>query len=208
MIGRCRRNEITEDCYNMTSNSVSDTAVIALAGRRIDVEGADPPQFPLRNIQIVRERLAELFEREQAIALVSSAACGSDLIALEEAERLRIRRRIILPFSQVKFRLTSVVDRPGEWKSSYDRLIEIAEADSDLVTLKQGEVDAGAAYAEANNAIIREAQFLARAMPGAPHRLVGVIVWEGRPRPNNDATNDFKNAVILAGFDLHIVLTS
>jgi hypothetical protein len=40
---------------------------------------------------------------ERAVALVCSAACGADLVALEEAERLGIRRRIILPLAPSSF---------------------------------------------------------------------------------------------------------
>jgi ABC-type enterobactin transport system permease subunit len=56
------------------------------------------PCFPLEAVAIVRRRLADLLVQEHAVALVCSAACGADLIALEEAERLGLRRRIILPF--------------------------------------------------------------------------------------------------------------
>ena len=68
-------------------------AVIALAGRRIDAADAAMPRFPLDKIPVVRELLAELLVQEHAVALVCSAACGADLIALEEAERLGLRRR-------------------------------------------------------------------------------------------------------------------
>jgi hypothetical protein len=67
---------------------MSDTAIVALAGRRIDAEGVDNPRFDSRNIPTVRNRLAELFAREKAVALVSSGACGADLIGLEKAERI------------------------------------------------------------------------------------------------------------------------
>ncbi len=60
-------------------------AVIALAGRRIDAADAAMPRFPLENIPLVRKRLADLLVQERAVALVCSAACGADLIALEEA---------------------------------------------------------------------------------------------------------------------------
>jgi hypothetical protein len=184
---------------------VSDAAVIALVGRRIDTENTDQPRFPLRNVDLVRDRIADLFKREQAVALVSSAACGSDLIALEEAERLGIRRRIILPFSRLKFLSTSVIDRPGDWKPSYDRLV--VEGDSDLHILNSDEIANGSVYVAVNKVIIREAKFLSKIIPGAPHRLVGVIVWDGHPRPGNDITNDFKNAVFREGFQLRVILT-
>src|ERR1700688_1274520 len=110
-------------------------AVIALAGRRIDAPDTDPPRFPLENVPIVRERIAALLSAEHAEALVCSAACGADLIALTEAERLGLRRRIVLPFPAKRFRETSVTDRPGEWGPLYDRLIKEAQSAGDLVVL-------------------------------------------------------------------------
>ena len=110
------------------TNQISYHAVMALAGRRIDAPETDPPRFPLKNVPMVRERLAALLAAEHAEALVCSAACGADLIALEEAERLGLRRRIVLPFPAKRFRETSVTDRPGEWGPLFDRLIASAEA--------------------------------------------------------------------------------
>ena len=75
----------------MEANQARHPAVIALAGRRIDAPDTDPPRFPLGNIPMVRQRLVDMLAAERADALVCSAACGADLIALEEAERLGIR---------------------------------------------------------------------------------------------------------------------
>lgn len=202
-----RGRESSGDGCNRASNPVSDTAVVALAGRRIDAEDADPSRFSSNSIPAVRKRLARLLEQEEALALVSSAACGSDLIGLEEAERIHIRRRIVLPFSREKFRATSVVDRPGEWGASFDHLVDLAEEDGDIIILEQGK-DTDAAFAAANKLILHEAKMLAQTMPGGPHRLVAAIVWEGQPRPDNDLTDDFKTAAVEAGFTLHVVLTN
>jgi hypothetical protein len=182
-------------------------AVIALAGRRIDAEGSDPPRFPLMNVPVVRARLAEVFSSESIAALVCSAACGADLIALEEAERVGRKRRIVLPFSPERFRATSVIDRPGEWGPVFDRVVAAAEAADDLVVLDGGIVgDETAAYAAANEAIIREAQALARA-GGTPRRSVAIVVWEGAARAGSDATEDFRRLALAAGFDARAVLT-
>jgi hypothetical protein len=64
------------------------------------------------HVPLVRRRIVDLLAEEHTEALVCSAACGADLIALEEAERLGLRRRIVLPFSPRQFRETSVTDRP------------------------------------------------------------------------------------------------
>src|SRR5882757_8992673 len=95
------------------TKQVSYHAVLALAGRRIDAPETEPPRFPLKNVPMVRERLAALLAAEHAEALVCSAACGADLIALEEAERLGLRRRIVLTFPPNRFCVASLTDRPG-----------------------------------------------------------------------------------------------
>ena len=174
-------------------------AVVALAGRRVDAAGTQPPRFPLENVPLVRERLAELLAGEGAAALVCSGACGADLVALEEAERLELRRRIVLPFASERFRETSVLDRPGEWGPVFDRLLAAARAACDLVVLDAGEGDA--AYAAANEAIVREAQALAREDGGALRRLVAVVVWEGAARSGSDATGGFRDLAAKAGFE-------
>jgi hypothetical protein len=60
---------------------MADGSIVALAGRRIDAQDADPPRFPLEAVSTVRQRLADLLVQERTVALVCSAACGSDLIA-------------------------------------------------------------------------------------------------------------------------------
>jgi hypothetical protein len=189
------------------TKQISFHAVLALAGRRIDAPETDSPRFPLKNVPMVRERLAALLATEHAEALVCSAACGADLIALEEAERLGLRRRIVLPFPAKRFRETSVTDRPGEWGPLFDRLIASAEAAGDLVVLDV-EGDDDAAYAAANQAIISEAETIARATSdGTPFRLVAVIVWEGSARAGTDASGGLLTLAKQAGFEERSVPT-
>src|SRR5262249_59646571 len=87
-------------------------AVVALAGRRIDAEPTSTPRFPFDQVGRVGMEIADQLRRTQAVALVCSAACGADLIALETAQKMGLPTRIILPFSAARFRETSVVDRP------------------------------------------------------------------------------------------------
>jgi hypothetical protein len=184
----------------------TSAAVVALAGRRIDAEGTDPPRFPLANVPLVRKRLAELLVTENAAAVVCSAACGADLVALEEAERLGLRRRIVLPFRRERFRETSVIDRPGNWGPAFDRLVSAAEAARELVVLAGNDDDDNAAYLVANEAIINEAKQLVYA--GASlQRLVAVVVWEGSPSGNSDTTDNFHRLAAARGFEMRTVFT-
>src|SRR6266536_498138 len=135
--------------------------IIALAGRRIDIEGARPSRFPFANLEFVRQRLQDLLQNEAVTALVSSAACGADLLALSEASALGIRCRVVLPFDRVRFRETSVLDRPGDWRF-YDSLIDKVTSNNDLITLAATSDDERA-YEATNRAILDEAQALGRA---------------------------------------------
>jgi hypothetical protein len=143
---------------------------------------------------------------EGAVALISSAACGADLIALEVAEELDMQRRIVLPFEPGRFRDTSVSDRPGSWGPLFDHFIDAAKTGDDLIVLADTAVSDAAAYASANERIVREAAACARAkLP--PIRMVAVVVWEGAPKDGDDATMDFRTLAASAGFESREVLT-
>jgi hypothetical protein len=168
--------------------------VIALAGRRIDSSDADAPRFPLANVPLVRQRLRSFFAEHRATTLVCSAACGADLVALEAAQSLGMRCRIVLPFEPEKFRETSVTDRPGDWGPLYDRTSEVVRHAGDLVVLANcGE--GGAAYAAANQRILEEAVSVAKSTvandAASPSEALAAIVWEGRSRGPDDNTQQF-----------------
>jgi hypothetical protein len=160
--------------------------IIALAGRRVDSTDAKQPRFPLQNVEMVRARTLAVLEEKGATALVSSAACGADLIALSEAGQLGLRRRVILPFERRRFRETSVTDRPGDWGPIYDQVLDAAEAAGDLVILQDGSDDE--AYSAANHAILNEAVALAKVVH---EPATAVLIWDGVSRGDHDLTEEF-----------------
>ena len=162
--------------------------VIALAGRRVDAPNAETARFPLANVPMVSQRLDELFQRE-ATALVCSAACGADLVALKVAGTRGMRRRIVLPFDRDRFRVTSVIDRPGDWGPLYDRILAELDPSHDIVTL-EGHGEGNAAYIATNHEILRNAIVLAR--QGNDH-AIAALVWEGASRGSDDVTASFGN---------------
>jgi hypothetical protein len=179
------------------------TTIFALAGRRIDAVGTEVPRFPSENIELVRRRLLQLFEKHKPTALVSSAACGADLIALEEAGALGMRRRVVLPFDRDRFRQTSVVDRPGDWANVYDRIIAEVQLNGDLVTLS-GDSSDTEAYAVASEAIFTEATCLGWR---AEQDVRAVLVWDGVPRDEDDLTKLFGDEAKLRGIPIIEVKT-
>jgi hypothetical protein len=176
--------------------------IIALAGRRVDAKDASTPRFPLSNVPRVERQLDALFEREGAAALVGSAACGADLLALAVAGRRGMRRRVVLPFDRDRFRVTSVTDRPGDWGPPFDRLLAELDATSDVVTLGMGEDDDP--YVATNGIILNEAAALARASGGV---VLAVLVWEGAPRDDDDVTAAFGDEARRRGWRIEQVTT-
>jgi hypothetical protein len=179
--------------------------VIALAGRRIDKPGAQAPRFPLERVEAVEQRLSRLFREEEASALVCSAACGADLIALQVAGALKLRRRVVLPFAPEWFRRSSVTDRPdARWGLLFDEVIAAVRATGDLVVLSGAEDDE-AAYAAANEAILRETRALLSTQLGVSG--LAVLVWEGHPKAHEDATEAFSHLATSAGLPVREVHT-
>ena len=177
--------------------------MIALAGRRIDGPVAGVPRFPLESVPLVRRRIHALLADLAATALVSAAACGVDLIALEQAGALGLRRRVVIPFGRERFRAGSVVDRPGPWGGLYDGILDAVEARHDLVVLRTLPDDE-TAFAAVNEAILDEAQAMARSA-GAPLRAV--LVWDGQARGSGDVTWGFGDAARRRGLELIQVST-
>jgi len=170
--------------------------IIALVGRRIDAPNTAAPVFPGSSIEPVHQRIRELFKAQNATAMVSSAACGADLIALQTAGELGIRRLVILPFAPERFRETSVVDRPGDWGPLFDRVIAEVQATGGLVDLDlpSGDDDS---YIIANRAIIEESLDLSEST-GEP--IAAVLVWNGVSRGPGDVTNAFGDAARARGW--------
>jgi hypothetical protein len=185
--------------------------IIALAGRRIDPLDATTPRFPLQNAAAVRERIHAFLVDRKSTALVCSAACGADLLALDAAGELGIRRRIVLPFEQNRFRAASVTDRPGEWGALFDRITKEVQAAGNLVILS----DEGAndeIFATTNRVILDEALALAHQTllhkgEQVANSVLAVLVWDGQPRGEGDLTVDFADEARARGLPVLEITT-
>jgi len=182
------------------NNESTNVVVAALAGRRIDLPASKDFRFPIENIARVRRDLKRLFAKEDVGMLVCSAACGADLIALDIARKRGIRARIILPFSPERFRQSSVVDRPGDWGTLFDEVIESTPA-SDVIVL-QSESQPDDAYEAVTQEIILQA-----AMAASPVAAIAIAVWEGNARQETDATASFLRHAKQAGMVERIIRT-
>jgi hypothetical protein len=160
--------------------------ILALAGRRVDAVDAKQQRFPAKNVDMVRERIRSLLQTQSAVALVGSAACGADLLALSEASKLGLRSRVVLPYGREKFRTTSVTDRQGDWGPLYDKLLNEVEKSGDLIVIPANSEDT--AYGETNQSILDQALLLGRQLTD---RVTAVLVWDGKSRGQGDVTEKF-----------------
>jgi hypothetical protein len=161
--------------------------LITLAGRRVDQRNALETRFPLNNVEAVRHRIQEAFIDLRARVLVCAAACGADLLALEVAGSLGLRRFVVLPYPKNLFRESSVVDCPGDWGARYDRILAEVEAAGDLVCNDYDQEDE-ATYFAANHDILDAAEDLAMELE---QELMVLVVWNGESRGEDDVTGHF-----------------
>ena len=161
--------------------------IVVLTGRRIDAADAEMPRFPAAAEARVRGRIRQMLVDQAAQTLVSAAACGADLLALECAGELGIGRRVVLPFGTEQFRATSVVDRPGDWGMRFDRVIQEVEARGDLVILELDSADEEV-YLSANRLLLEEAL---RVGQEAGKSVCAAVVWDGQAWGNTDASERF-----------------
>ena len=175
------------------------STILVCAGRRIDAPDASPSRFPLSQIEYVCRQVGAVLQEQRVTMVVSSAACGADLIVLEMARSFGIRFRILLPNSPEQFRTSSVTDRPSSvkwnWGVLYDQLIELAQTVGDLKIL-EGTPEGHRGYQAVNRALVLEAMRLGEQHPGAAVgsqsvQVQALMIWDGRPRGPQDLTLHF-----------------
>jgi hypothetical protein len=176
--------------------------ILAFAGRRVDAEGSEA-RFPLANVARVRHEIERVLAALKPTTVVGSAACGADLLVLEVAGALGMRRRIILPFDRATFRSSSVTDRPGEWGASFDAIVDQVSAQGDLVELALDPND-GATYERANDEIISAAETLATA---DGDRCRAMVIWNGATRGRGDVTEAFLKEAVRRGWSPEVIDT-
>jgi len=192
--------------------------IVAFAGRRIDATDVKTPRFPLTQVDVVQKKIEELFRRDNVKTLICSAACGADLIALRVAQKLGINYRIVLPFAPERFRITSVIDRPGtsewNWGVLFDKVIAIAQGKGELVIVETGE-NRQTAYQTVNHAILNEAvqqggiyaDAFTMESPQEIHEVQAAIAWDGHARGPRDLTLHFAEEARSRGLIVKEILT-
>ncbi len=100
--------------------------VLAFAGHMIDAPDRAEPRFPAALEPAVAAALREELARLHAPILYTSAACGADLICIEEAQDVGAEINIVLPFDRQDFVRTSVAPGGEGWVARFDHALSRA----------------------------------------------------------------------------------
>ena len=173
---------------------MASKTILILAGRRIDRVNADKARFPLSNIHLVKQALEKFFRDHQIGELVSSGACGADLLAQQVASDCKVRRTIILPFDRETFRQTSVADRPGDWGELYDSLLE--NCSLQILDYKK---DDRQAYSKVTDAIVSSGIHT--------EKKLALCLWDSVKKNHDDASAEFKTKAASAGYEVFEINT-
>lgn len=112
-----RDAKLLDHCFPVPS-------VVLFSGHLLDLPSREVKRFPPENEQLVRGRIARWLEEYNGRIGYSSAACGSDIIFLEEMLRRGAEINIVLPFEKEPFIATSVDLIPGsDWKQRFEKVL-------------------------------------------------------------------------------------
>jgi class 3 adenylate cyclase len=102
-------------------------SVVLFSGHIIDQPSREHKRFPIENEELVRSRIAEWLEENNGQIGFSSAACGSDILFLEEMLKRGGEINVVLPFEREPFIQTSVdVVSGGNWVERYSNVLNKA----------------------------------------------------------------------------------
>jgi hypothetical protein len=168
--------------YLKGAAAMASRPIVIEAGRRVDAPDAQSQRFPAANVPRVRARIEQYLKRERPTGVVSSAACGTDLLLLDLAGQMSIPQTVVLGTDPETFRKSSVIDRPGDWGDLYDHVLKTAKVE----TLKVAEGQEG--YLQTNIVLLDRGQSLAAAR-GVPAQAL--VVWNKQSRGEDDVTEHF-----------------
>ena len=185
---------------NASSSSSADKRgpVLVCAGRRVDAADASVRRFPQQNVSRVRSDMESFLDEQKPIALVSSAACGADLLILQASLQRHLACHVLLPSAPEEFRRSSVTDRPGDWGPIYDAVLKACQVE--VFRLSSGQEG----YLEINRKLLDKAQALARQQTTW---VAALVVWNEESRGNDDVTAHFLDEAGRRGFPVTQIST-
>ena len=157
--------------------------VAVFAGHMVDRPGRSLPRFPPRLEGAVRAAIRARLEQSGVQIGYASAACGSDIIFLEEVLERGGEAHVVLPYDRDQFLADSVEVIPGSnWGERCRRILERAE----VTTASHQRLAVGGISYDYSNMILHGLATLR-----ADHletELLALAVWDGRPGDGRGGT--------------------
>jgi class 3 adenylate cyclase/tetratricopeptide (TPR) repeat protein len=151
--------------------------IVVFAGHMVDHAHRPRPRFPQSLEEQVRRAVALKLKDLDAHIGYSSAACGSDILFLEEMLRRQGEINIVLPLPPDQFERRSVDIIPGyDWKKRFRELIERATR---VMVVGEHHSQKNDAVYEYSNLMMTGLAVLRSQILDT--ELTPVAVWDGRP---------------------------
>ena len=147
--------------------------VLVFTGNMVDQAGRATPRFPPDLEPAVARAVAAAVSAIQPLAAYGSAACGADILCLEQGHALGGEIHLVLPFPAEEFRRTSVDVAPGDWGARFDRLLDAAA--SVTITSDHRRTGSVATYEYANLVLSGLGELRAQLLDTS---LRGLAVWD------------------------------
>ncbi len=161
--------------------------VVVFAGHMIDQPGRPRPRFPQFLEQKVREGIATRLKKLDAAFGYSSAACGADILFLEEMLKRKGETHVVLPFQKNEFQKASVDIIPNaDWGKRFRRIL--TRVTSVIIASERSTSRSAVAYEYAN--LLQHGLAILRAKI-LDTEVIPLAVWDGDPADGPWGTASF-----------------
>ncbi len=157
--------------------------VALFTGHMIDSPGRAQPRFPARIAPAVGVALGRMLDDAGVGFAYGSAACGADILFIEQALARGIEVNVVLPFGREEFIRTSVAFAGAEWVARFEQAL--ARAASVSVCVDEGYLGDDMLFGFA--AQLSQGLVLLRAQQLETHALL-LAVADADPAPLNWGT--------------------
>jgi len=180
-----------EDCFKVPP-------VIFFSGHMIDHPDRLEPRFPASLEGAVKDEIVSRFDRIGGQIVYSSAACGADILFLEEALRRACEVHVILPFESEAFVRESVDTVPGsDWVERYS---EVCAGATEIVLASPTRiVGGGTAFEYANLILMGLASIKAQQLDS---ELFLMTVWDGKRGDGPGGTSSMVERCLKLGWEV------
>jgi class 3 adenylate cyclase len=175
--------------------------VVVFSGHMLDQPGRKRPRFPLSSEKKAAGEIAAVLKRLDARIGFASAACGADILFLEEMLRLGGEINVILPFEKEAFAETSVDIIPGgDWQRRFNRVLKQAKT---VITASEHRFSGNpVAYQYANSLQHGMAILRARMLDTD---VIPMVLWDGKPGDGPWGTASFADYITSKGLGLEVI---